>query len=142
MIIATIDYKEKKTLLIGFILIKFLDSISYYRVFKYLYENYGFNPLVIHTDYEISLAKAIKHCEFFSKDLIHLRCMFHFVQAIRKKCQQIGLAKKKLSKNVYELISNIELICLINYDRVTEYQKFLINNLQEKKEYILNCVNI
>ena len=40
MIIATIDYKEKKTLLIGFILIKFLDSISYYRVFKYLYENY------------------------------------------------------------------------------------------------------
>ena len=139
MIIATIDYKEKKTLLIGFILIKFLDSISYYRVFKYLYENYGFNPLVIHTDYEISLAKAIKHCEFFSKDLIHLRCMFHFVQAIRRKCQQIGLAKKKLSKNVYELISNIELICLINYDRVTEYQKFLINNLQEKKEYIKLC---
>ena len=50
MILATIDYKEKKTVLIVFILIKILESISYYRVFKYLFENYRFNPFVIHID--------------------------------------------------------------------------------------------
>jgi len=52
MIIASVDYKEKKTLIVCFILLKFLDNISYFKFFQYLNENYGFNPLLIHTDYE------------------------------------------------------------------------------------------
>jgi hypothetical protein len=52
MIIATFDHIEKKTILICFILLKYLDHISYLKVFQYLNDNYGFNPLIIHSDYE------------------------------------------------------------------------------------------
>ena len=85
-ILSTINYKEKKIIIIGFVIIKFIYTLSYYRVFKCLYENYSFNMLVIRSDYEISLDNAIKKCEFFSKILIQL---FHFVQAICEKYQKI-----------------------------------------------------
>ena len=95
MTIASINYQENKTVLICFILLKFLDQISYYKIFQYLHENLSFNPTIIHTDYESSLAAAIKESNFFSNEIIHIRCIFHFMQAIRNKCNKLGLCKKK-----------------------------------------------
>ena len=38
MSIASIDYDNKKTVLIGFVLFKYIDYISYIKIFEYLYE--------------------------------------------------------------------------------------------------------
>lgn len=60
MTITSINYQENKTVLICFILLKFLNKISYYKILQYLHENLSFNPTIIHIDYECSLAAAIK----------------------------------------------------------------------------------
>ena len=85
MIIASINYVENKTVLICFILLKYLDKISYYKIFQYLNENLSFNPSIIHSDFESSLASAINEAKFFTNDIIHVICLFHFMQA--KKSQ-------------------------------------------------------
>ena len=43
MTIASINYQEKKTVLICFILLKFLDKISYYKILQYLYDKSNYN---------------------------------------------------------------------------------------------------
>ena len=66
MTIATVDKDNNKTIIIAFVVFKFMDSESYYRIFKYLNENYSFFPKYIHTDYEIALDLAIKKSDFFN----------------------------------------------------------------------------
>ena len=95
MSIASLLPNENKTIIIGFVLLKYMDAISYKKIFQYLYENLGFDPLIVHTDYEISLAIALNECKFFTNKIIHIRCLFHFMQAIRAKCIKYGLCKKK-----------------------------------------------
>ena len=137
MTIASINYLENKTVLICFILLKFLDKISYYKIFQYLHENLSFNPTIIHTDYEGSLASAIKEAraKFFTNEIIHIRCIFHFMQAVRAKCNKLGLCKKKLNKELYVVLKNIELICLIDSDNIKKYKDFLLENLNKKEKY-------
>ena len=81
MTIATVDKNKNRTLIIAFVIFKYMDSKSYFRIFKYLHENYGFFPKYIHTDYESALQAAIKKCTFFDKDLVHLKCFFHSVKS-------------------------------------------------------------
>lgn len=57
--VATIDYKNNKSILIGFVCNKYMDTISYLNIFKYLNEIYSFNPRIIYSDFEISIAKVI-----------------------------------------------------------------------------------
>lgn len=52
--------------------------------FPYLNENFCFDPLVIHTDYQVSYK------------VIHIRCLFHLLQALRQKCKSLELSKKKI----------------------------------------------
>ena len=85
MTIAGLDKLNNKTMIICFIFIKYLENITYYRTFKYLKENYDFNPKIIHTDFENSLSLAIKNCEFFDKNLIQIKCFFHLVKAVVDK---------------------------------------------------------
>ena len=42
--IATIYKINNKTIIIGFIVFKYMDSEYYYRIFKYLNDNYAFSP--------------------------------------------------------------------------------------------------
>ena len=72
-----------------------MDIVSYKKIFKYLYENLGFDPLIIHTDYEAALSIAINESEFFTNKILYIRCFFHLMQAIREKCKYLGLFKKK-----------------------------------------------
>ena len=52
---------ENRVYIIGFIAIKYLDYISYTRMLKYLRDNFNFNPIVMHIDYEKSLGISIKN---------------------------------------------------------------------------------
>ena len=84
MTIAAVDNKNSRTLLICFVFIKYMDSFTYRKVFQYLNENFSFNPIIIHTDYENALSVAIKESKFFKNQIIHVRCLFHFIKSIRE----------------------------------------------------------
>ena len=133
--IATVDKINNKTILIAFIIFKYMDIESYYRIFKYLNENYGFSPKYIHTDYEIALEQAIKKSEFFDKNLLHIKCFFHFVKSLREKLKKIKSNKKGLNEETINILNNLELISFINYDKVNDLKKFIIYNLKKKNKY-------
>ena len=84
---------SKKPITIMFVLIKYLDYISYDRVLNYLTENFKFNPKIIHSDFEGAISKAIAENKYFGKDIIHLRCFFHLAQMIRNKLNRLHLLK-------------------------------------------------
>ena len=73
---------KKKSLLIGFIIYKYSDDISYNKIFEYLQELYGFNPLIIHSDFENGISLAILTNKIFNKNIIHVKCFFHFCNVI------------------------------------------------------------
>ena len=56
MTIASLNYKENKTILICFVSLKYLDKISYLKIFKYLNKNFKFNPTILHSDFENALS--------------------------------------------------------------------------------------
>lgn len=133
--IATIDFKENKTILIGFILFKNMDSETYLRILKMLNDNFSFNPKVIHTDYESALDKAIKESSFFKNKPINLKCFFHFVKAVRNKIMTIEHNKKGLKKEGINILNNIEIICFIDLSKMDEYKNFLINEIKKYNKY-------
>ena len=127
--IATLDKDNIKTILVGFILFIYKDSISFLKIFEYLNNIYNFNPTIIHSDYEIGIELALKKAQFFKNDIIHLKCFFHFSKAIREKLKKFSNEKKYLSKNNYVILKNIELICFISEDRCEGFKKFIIDKL-------------
>ena len=113
MTIAAVDNKNSRTLLICLAFIKYMDSFTYRKVFQYWNENFSFNPI----NYENALSIAIKESKFFKNQIIHVRCLFHFFKSIREKIQKVGLSKKKLNKQTFELLKNIEIICFLDISR-------------------------
>ena len=67
LIISGIAKGEIKANSLCFVLIKYIDSISYGRVFNYLFENYNFLQKILQRDYEKALKKAIYMRIFISK---------------------------------------------------------------------------
>ena len=67
LILAAID--KNRLILLIFILIKYLDSIAYKRIFNYLNNNFEFNPNIIHTHFEKAMQEVIKKINFKKKIL-------------------------------------------------------------------------
>ena len=132
MTIAALDKKNNQTILICFVILKFLGHISYHRTLKYLYENFEFNPLIIHTDFESSLAITIYNLKFYKHKKIHIKCFFHFVKAIIQKLHNLGLIKKNNFNNIGTIVNNIELLCFIDITKLDKYKTFIIKNIKEK----------
>ncbi len=72
--------KEKKPVLISFILIKYLDEHAYSKLFNYLHENFNFTPKIIMSDIEKVLQASIKNNENFINHTLHIKCFFHFIK--------------------------------------------------------------
>ena len=64
--------------ILSFLILNYLDNFCYDRIFNYLYENFGFKPKIIHTDYEKALQLAISTNKNFKNYIIHSRCFFIF----------------------------------------------------------------
>ena len=75
LILSGIDDNKFSNIII-FILIKYLDNIAYERIFDYLYINFNFNPTIIHTDFEKSIALAIKNNKYFKKKSYTFKMLF------------------------------------------------------------------
>ena len=128
---AGINLKNNKSYIISFLLIKYLDYITYDRIFNYLSENYHFKPKIIHSDFEKAIEKAIKSNKYFDDSLIHSRCFFHYGQMVRKKLYESGIFKKKFNRNGYEILSNIEILCFIDMNNIDKFKKIIIDNLKK-----------
>ena len=78
LIISGIAKGEIKATSLCFVLIKYIDSVSYGRVFNYLFENYNFLPKILQTNYEKTLKKAINDNIYFKNITYNSHCFFHF----------------------------------------------------------------
>ena len=130
MVLSGLPNKENKPHIISLILIKYLDNIAYSCIFEYLYENYGFQPKIIQTDFEKAIQIAIKNNKYI-KNVIHSRCFFHFSKMIREKLSK----KKKLNKFMFEIICNIELLCFINIDKIKAFKKIILYKLKNMMNF-------
>lgn len=77
---------------------KYMDKESYIRIFKLLHDNYNFNPYILHTDFELALCKDIKNSTFFEREVLNIKCFFHFIKVCQEKLKKIGAAEKGLNK--------------------------------------------
>ena len=84
-----------------------------------------------------------KKSDFFNKDIVHLKCFFHFAKSIREKLKKIGGNKKGLKKKTTNILNNIELICFIDEEKVEGFKKFIIENLKRLNHYqdFINYLN-
>ena len=143
-VLSGIKKNDNIPYLLAFILIKYLDNISYERIFHYLYENYEFQPKIIHSDFEKAIQIAIKNYKNFNKNIIHSRCLFHYSKMIRGKLAQAGLCKKKLNILSIEIISNLEIMCFIKIKNIKKFQEVILaeisknNKLKNFKSYLKN----
>ena len=92
-IITGITKTEKKPKLFTMIMTKFTDNITYSHIFYYLFLNYGFKPKIIHSDYEASLALAIKENKNFADDIILTCYFFHYSQKVKRNLSKIVFFK-------------------------------------------------
>jgi len=132
MVIAGKENNAFNCKIILFILLKYLDKITYLRIFNYLIENMSFTPNIIHSDFEKAIHAAIKENNQFSKDIIHSRCFFHFSQMIRGKLTKCGLCKKKMNKKAIEIIKNIELLCFIELKNIKKFETIILDKLKNE----------
>ena len=98
MTLSAINYKDHISILVCLIFFSYMDSISYYNIFKYLNEIYKFRPKIIHSDFEMALNNAIEKIDFVKNKIIHIKCLFHFSNAIWNKIKELGLKKKNIAK--------------------------------------------
>lgn len=129
-IISGLKKEEKKTFPILFVLIKYLDFESYDRLFTYLHINFEFEPKIVHSDFELALRKAIM-TNMYTKNAIHVKCLFHYSQMIKKQLNKSGLFKRKLTKYSLEIIRNIEIICFLNKQSIKNQQELIIDKLKD-----------
>ena len=134
MTITAVDNKENTTKLCGLIGLIYVDHLSIYYTLKYLNNFFNFEPKIVHVDFSLAERKALNNDSLFKKPPIIISCFFHFSQSIFKKMKEYKIIKKKLSKYSFSLLRNIELICFLNPDLLTKYEKFLKPYFKTKEE--------
>ena len=72
MTITGLDNNTNNIYLCALIFLKYEDTQSFIKIFKYLNEMYKFSPKIIHIDYSSSLAKALNEDNIFKNKPINL----------------------------------------------------------------------
>ena len=99
-----------------------MDEFSYNKIFNYLYENFNFKSIIIHTNFEKSL-------------VINSKCLFHLGQMIIKQLNKIGYHKKKFNKKAIEILRNNEILCFIKKENIKYYKDIIIKKLSGNDNY-------
>ena len=93
LILSGIPKKIKTPIMLIFVFIKYLDNISYNKLFNYLNENFKFKPDIIHSDYEKALHLGIKENKY-TQNALNIKCFFHYTQMIRKNFHLVEYVNK------------------------------------------------
>ena len=118
MTLSAINYKDRIPLLVCLIFFSYMDSISYYNIFKYL-------------NFELALNKSIDKIDFVKNKIIHIKCLFHFSNAIWNKIKDLGLKIKKYSKGNYIISNNINLLFFIVIKMMDSFKIIIIDNISK-----------
>ena len=131
MTIYAINPEKNNTILTCLICIKYTDSQSLIKLFSILKALYDLEPIFIITDFDKSQIYALKNCQLFIKKPFIICCFFHYVQCIIKHFKKFKIIKKKLNKNAYEILRNLEVLAFIDKKNIEIYFKFLKDQLIE-----------
>ncbi len=131
------DNNNKFTKLCCLILIKYEDTKSFYFTIKYLNDFFLFNPKIINIDYSMALYNALSNKKLFDNQCKIIQCFFHFTQSLIRKMKKLNIIKKKLNKESFEILMNIQIVCFVNPIYIDKYLKFLKNKLKNNKEHKL-----
>ena len=112
-----------------------MDEFSYNKIFNYLYENFNFKSIIIHTDFEKSLISSIRKNQYFGTTVINSKCLFHLGQMIIKQLNKIGYHKKKFNKKAIEILRNNEILCFIKKENIKYYKDIIIKKLSGNDNY-------
>ena len=102
-----------------------MDSISYYHIFKYMNEIYSFNPQIIHSYFELAIAKSSKNLTFFKYNVIRVKCFFYFTNEIINNIKEYGHFNGMNYNEIFSIVNNIFLLCFINKEKISEYKIFI-----------------
>ena len=72
---------------------------------------------------------------FFKNDILHLKCFFHFANAIKNKLKKLQINKNLKEIDILTVEINVKLICFIDIQKVEEYKKFLIEHIKKYKKF-------
>ena len=114
--------------MLSFVFIKYLDNISYNKIFNYLNENFKFKPYIMHSDYEKALHLGIKENKY-TQNALNIKCFFHYTQMIRKKLSSCGICKLKSNKISLEIIRNIQMLCFIDKNNIKKFKDIILDKL-------------
>ena len=109
------DKSTNNSYICALILLRYEDTTSFIKIFKYMKEFYNFYPKVVHIDFSKSLTNAFKSDDLFIQKPIIVHCFFHFSQIIIKKMKSLNIIKSRMNKYTFSILKNIELICFIPY---------------------------
>ena len=94
-VMITYNLKNKLYELVNIALLEDETEETYNEYYSILKNKYSFTPKIITVDYALSNINSIKKA-FDSKNTLILTCNFHFVQAIWRNYNKIGLRKKNI----------------------------------------------
>ena len=104
---------------------------NYERLFNFLIENYNFKPKFLMIDFEVALTAAIKKNDYMKNNTIHLKCLFHFSQMLIRKLSNLGFKKKKLNKQLIEIIRNIQILVFLKKEKIQDFEKIILNEINK-----------
>lgn len=105
-------------------------EFTYEILFTYLKEKYYFNPRNFMVDFALGQIKAIN--SVFPEYQIH-SCFFHFSQSIWKNFKKYNLCGKGTYEDNYELLFNIQILCFIERERISNFYKLIVKKYKDKK---------
>ena len=108
-------------------------------IFKYLYENFDFNPKNIMVDFNMAQISGLKNI-YGTNINIHFY-FFHYFQAIWLNFRKNGLCYKKSYVINSELLFNLKLLAFIDRAEIKDLYKKTKKNSENKYNKFFNFFN-
>ena len=131
-IISAYNFLKRNINICCFCLIPNELEITYQKVFETLKNIYKFNPIIFTLDFSKSISKAITnifpHC-------IQIKCLFHYIQALVKKLNKLGLIKKEYFVKNTEIIFNIKALIFIEPSKIKKTYEMIESEYSDEEYY-------
>lgn len=133
LLISSIDLENKTCDLLWLIFYQTAEEETYFNIYKYLKDNFNFNPQLISTDFEISSILALNKL-FKEKNIQFLTCYYHFKQSIISKFFEYEIIKKNNYWGFTELLMNLSILYFIPSEKVPMLFDLIKSNYTSEKE--------
>ena len=62
---------------------------------------------------------------------INMKCLFHFSQMLIRKLSNLGFKKKKLNKQLIEIVRNIQILVFLKKEKKQDFEKIILNEINK-----------